>query len=521
MGRHGAGLGTGTKVTCFRWHSAPRAAITLCWSKKPATTARCACLQLTRCTIEERKFGEVHPGIRWGPFTLRIPFYHFGFEWPEAAQGFLVAGATGLALIPIMEGYFGVSYSVALCVVIVQSLLISNAPTLFGDPYCHGWITPSIVLVLAVIGGLYSELGIDPAKVDPSEAIPVIRTITALTLMCGLIFLVGGITGLGRLVVEHVPVPLKAGIIFGAAVESFRHELDPAVSWLYLAPKTCIAAVSICLILTFSQVVAQYRIRYRWVAILAGLGLIPGFVTAMVVGWRSGELSWSFDMTWNPKTWIEPMPFGEMWQQLSPFAVGFPTWDMFIVMLPTALIVYIIGFGDMVTGNELLREAEEARPDEKIDINPTRIHLNCGIRNTLQGLIAGPFPVSHGPLWTGVQVVVTERYKQGREGMDTLFGGISAYYFWGIPLLLFLKPITQLLRPTLPVALSITILLTGFACGYLAMMLPRNNVERGVAMVTGMVLALVGAWQALLVGLAMTVIMCGWPFLREPMTEEP
>ena len=420
-----------------------------------------------------------------------------------------------------MEGYFGVSYSVALCVVIVQSLLISNAPTLFGDPYCHGWITPSIVLVLAVIGGLYSELGIDPAKVDPSEAMPVIRTITALTLMCGLIFLVGGITGLGRLVVEHVPVPLKAGIIFGAAIESFNHEFDPAVSYLYDAPITCIVAVAICLILVFSVPVVRFRSRYRWLAVLAGLGLIPGFIAAMVVGWLSGELTWSFDMTLDPKTWIEPMPFGQMWNELSPFAVSFPTFQMYVDMLPWAFVVYMIGFGDMVTGNELLREAIAHRPDEKIDINPTRIHLNCGIRNTLQALIAGPFPVSHGPLWTGVQVVVIERYKQGREGMDTLFGGISAYYFWGIPLLLFLKPITQMLKPTLPVALSMTILLTGFACGYLAMMLPRNNVERGVAMVTGMVLALVGASQALLVGLAMTVIMCGWPFVREPMTEEP
>ena len=429
-------------------------------------------------------------------------------------QGFLVAGATGLSLIPILVDYFGVGYGVALCVVIVQSLLIANAPTVFGDPYCHGWITPSIPLVLAAIVGTYAALA---DTVSQSQAtLYVVQMITALTLLCASIFLIGGITGLGRLIVEKAPVPLKAGIIFGAAVSSFMHELDPEVSYLYRAPITCISAVSICLILMFSQPIAHFRTRYRWVGWLAGLGLIPGFVTAMVVGKLTGELQW------QPIQWgIEQPLFGTMWDQLSPFAIGFPTADMFIEMLPLAIVVYVIGFGDMVTGNELLREAHALRPDEKIDINPTRLHLNCGIRNAIQALVAGPFPVTHGPLWTGVQVVVTERYKQGRQGMDTIYGGISAYYFWGLPLLLFLKPITWLLYPTLPVALSLTILLTGFACGYLAMVLPRNNVERGVAMTTGMILALFGAWQALVIGLTMTVLMCGWPFAREGMTDEP
>mgnify|MGYP006908207032 CR=1 FL=1 len=471
--------------------------------------------QRPRCIIAvTREYGEVQPGIPWGPFTLRIPFYHFGFEWSEAVQGFLVAGATGLSLIPILEGQFGVGFGVALCVVIVQSILIANAPTAFGDPYCHGWITPAIPLVLAAIAATYTALGGTMSESDAT--LYVIRMITALTLTCSAIFLIGGITGLGRLIVEGVPVPLKAGIIFGAAVSSFMHELDPEISYLYRAPITCVSAVGICLVLMFSQPVAHFRNRFRIVGLLAGLGLIPGFVMAMVVGKLTGELQWG-TIEWG---WEQPQ-FGAMWDQLSPFAIGFPTTQMFMEMIPLAVVVYIIGFGDMVTGNELLREADELRPDEKIDINPTRLHLNCGIRNGLQALVAGPFPVSHGPLWTGVHVVVTERYKQGRAGMDSIYGGISAYYFWGIPLLLFLKPITGLLYPTLPVALSLTILLTGFACGYLAMVLPRNNVERGVAMTTGMILALFGAWQALAIGLVMTVVMCGWPFARDPMTDVP
>jgi len=34
-------------------------------------------------------------------------------------------------------------------------------------------------------------------------------------------------------------------------------------------------------------------------------------------------------------------------------------------------------------------------------------------------------------------------------------------------------------------------------------------------------LALFGAWQALAIGLVMTVVMCGWPFARTPLPEEP
>ena len=186
-----------------------------------------------------------------------------------------------------------------------------------------------------------------------------------------------------------------------------------------------------------------------------------------------------------------------------------------------SLIVYVLAFGDMITGNTLIQDAARFRPDEKIDINPTRTHLNMGIRNAIHGLIAGPFPTTHGCLWTGVQVVVTHRYKQGKEAMQTLFGGIGAYYLWGIPFLFFLKPVTSLLAPMLPVALFLTILLTGYACGYVAMAMVKNPVERGVMMATGTALALFGAWQAIAVGLIMTLTMIGpEAFMLEKTMEE-
>ena len=57
-----------------------------------------------------RSEGEVQPGIAWGPFVLRIPFVHARLEWPELIQGFLVAGATGLAIVPLFMSLFGMSF---------------------------------------------------------------------------------------------------------------------------------------------------------------------------------------------------------------------------------------------------------------------------------------------------------------------------------------------------------------------------------------------------------------------------
>jgi len=50
--------------------------------------------------ITKRKDGEVQPGLHWGPFTMRIPFIHIRLSLPDLLQGFAVAGATGLALVP-------------------------------------------------------------------------------------------------------------------------------------------------------------------------------------------------------------------------------------------------------------------------------------------------------------------------------------------------------------------------------------------------------------------------------------
>jgi hypothetical protein len=40
-------------------------------------------------------------GIKWGPFTLRIPFIHTKLLTAEFLQGLVISGATALAAAPI------------------------------------------------------------------------------------------------------------------------------------------------------------------------------------------------------------------------------------------------------------------------------------------------------------------------------------------------------------------------------------------------------------------------------------
>ena len=40
-------------------------------------------------------------GIKWGPFTLRIPFIHIKFRSGEFLQGLVISGATAFAAAPL------------------------------------------------------------------------------------------------------------------------------------------------------------------------------------------------------------------------------------------------------------------------------------------------------------------------------------------------------------------------------------------------------------------------------------
>jgi hypothetical protein len=197
-----------------------------------------------------------------------------------------------------------------------------------------------------------------------------------------------------------------------------------------------------------------------------------------------------------------------MWAKASPLVIGWPDLGMFISALPLAFITYILFFGDLVTGDAMIANAESMRPDEKLDVNNNRAHMATGIRNAVMGVIA-PFFGTQGVLWTGIQVIVLKRWVTGRDRMDSIYDGISAYYVYGFPVLFIVLPIVTLLQPLLPIALAVTLLLTGFACATLAMTYVTDSTERGAMVLTAMAFALFDPWTGLLAGLATILVVVG------------
>ena len=181
-------------------------------------------------------------------------------------------------------------------------------------------------------------------------------------------------------------------------------------------------------------------------------------------------------------------------------------------MLPLVIIGYLLLFGDFVTGIEILKDGQKSRPDEPINIDINRAHNSVGIRNLL-GSIVNPFFPTQGALWTGVHVVIVERWKQGNDVMRSLFDGIGSYYVMGIPLLFFALPFITFMKPLMILALGVTLVLTGLACSYVAMSLVKRNSEIAISIVTALFVAfgeykgVAAPWIGILVGLIMSLLL--------------
>jgi hypothetical protein len=471
----------------------------------------------------QRKDGEMHPGIPWGPFTFRIPFYHTRVEWPEFWQGIFVAGATGLGLVPLLVGFFGLSFEQAIAVVFIQTVLLSSAPIVFGEPYAPGWVTPALPLILATILPFVAMHGPEAG----------FQFMTAMSINFALLVIVLGVTGLGGRLIAWLPSALKGGIVMGAAIAALYRVFIVEDGLFYQAPFAMATAIGLCLILTFSLPLMTLKRNRKWLAYIAGLGLLPGFFIAGVVGPIMGEWAWQaggmtigwagaegfteerlFAVQWG----ILLPPFIETFHAVSPFAIGWPSLQMFIDGIPLALMTYVILFGDLITGTEILKAARKARPDEKLSIDLNRTHVSIGIRNALMALFAPFFP-TQGTLWTGVQVIIVQKWVQGRDKMDSLFSGITSYYVFGIPLLYMALPLLTLLEPLMAVALALTLVLTAFACAYVAMGMQRTNIERGTVVLIGFCIAIFDSpWVGMAIAIVATLALIG---IKDPLPPEP
>ena len=434
-------------------------------------------------SVYKRKEGEEQPYWPLGPLKIRLPFIHFKLEKAEFIQA-LFLFVVSLAMIPLLEKYLGLPYEVALAYVIICGIGFM-LPSLLGVPFVPGWITPAIPVVVLFL-----------AQFEPGPE--AIQALVALQLLVTAIFFILGVTRLGSVLVNIVPNSLKAGILMGAGIAAIMGEIQTG-GRLMETPVSIIIGATFCAYMLFSLSFKNLRLKSKLINALSNYGIVPGIVLAMVIGWIIKEYPLP-----EIEIGITTPAFTEMWYYL-PFTVGFPAPEVFLMAIPTAIIAYIIAFGDIVVGNTLLRSAATQRPDEFIDISIDRIHLVTGLRNLLHSFFA-PYPGLAGPIFTAVTATVAERYKYGRKAMDSIHSGAGTFWIAGF-LALFILPLVTLFKPVLPIGLSLTLIITGYLCISVGMEQVNKSTERGVAGIMAIVLAMHGAAYGLATGIILYLII--------------
>ncbi len=429
--------------------------------------------------LTKRNHGDEHPYWPAGPFKIRLPIIHYRWELAETIQG-MVMFVVGMAMIPLLQKYLGLPYDVALAYVVVCGIGFM-LPNLLGVPFVPGWITPAIPVVLLFVG-----------QFEPGPE--AIKSLVALQLMVTAIFLFMGVTRLGSKLINTIPDSIKAGILLGAGIAAITGEISEG-GRAYNTPISLGIGGLVTAFVLFSLSFRDWVEEHRWAKTIAGYGMVPGMLIAMAIGWGVGEYKLP-----EVEMGISTPNFTAIWDYL-PFSIGMPGIDLMIAAIPTAIIAYIIAFGDIIVGQSLLSRVDHLRPDEKIEVNVDRVHLITGLRNLMHSFFA-PYPGLAGPLFTGVMATIAERYRYGRGAMDTIYSGAGVFWIVGF-IALFMLPLITLFKPVLPIALSITLLITGYLCVAVAVEQIDNATSMGVAGLMGVVLAVHGAAWGLGTGLVL------------------
>tara|TARA_B110000305_G_scaffold242163_1_gene320606 strand:- start:9380 stop:10633 length:1254 start_codon:yes stop_codon:yes gene_type:complete len=408
-------------------------------------------------------------GFKWLIFTAYFPFIHMRIEWSLLLQGLVISLSTGLALIPILTSFFGLTFEEAVTIAMIHMLLVTSNTLIFGVPFAAGWITPALPLVLALVINDYNT---------PVERF---QMMTALSLDFGVLMFLMAMTGLGQRLSGLLPMGVKAGIILGASFSAFKAIFYDDISNFKAMPVSYITAIMVCLIIMCLPNLKKFKFFPQSLITIASFGLLPAFVMVGVFGGLSGEII--FDIK---NGFLNP-PMADLMKKVSPFSIGFPPLEYYIKGIPLALVTYLILFSDLITGKSLIEDNQKYRPDDPIDINFSRIHYAISIRNFIMALFAPFFP-TQGVLWSGAQVIIVGRWAQGKEKLESLMSGISAFYYYGIPVVFLILPLITFLKPFMPIALMLTLLLTSIACCKLALKMVSLNGDRFTMLVVAILL---------------------------------
>lgn len=445
--------------------------------------------------VYKREFGQVQPYIPFGPFQIRLPFIHYRFEVADYIQGLLMC-AVCLGIIPILQEYLGMPFEVAITIVILNGFFYLWHSHL-GDPVVPGWITPAIPLLLLWL------------KTFP-EGVARMHALIAFEMELGLLALFLGVTGLAKKFVDIVPDALKSGILLGAGIAAVRLVFEKGGRFDSY-PWTITIAIGIGFYILFSNHFKTLRTKNVILKYISDLGLMPSLVIAIIIAPLLGELPWP------TISWTVTIPqFYTLFTEWTPFSarIGWPAFSLFADAAPLVVAVYIVLFGELIQAEALIDEAREFRHgDENVHYDANRNNMICGIRNIGMSML-GPDLSMCGPLWAAMQVVTCERYKHGREAMDSLFGGVASFR-WGTFTGYFVGPIVTLVKPILPIALSLTMLVQGYVAVRVGILKARTFNDLGVAGIVGAVLISRGAGYAFAVGIVLCFLIYGTDFFRD------
>lgn len=438
---------------------------------------------------KSRREGEAAPFIPLGPFQLRLPFIHYRFEWPDYFQGLLMC-AVDLAAIPLLTQLLGMPFEVALAIVMLNGLfyLLHH---LLGDPCVPGWITPAIPLIMAYC----QQFPEGPERV---------HSLIAFQMTLGILSLFLGITGLAGRIVRLIPPAIKSGIIIGAGLAAII-SIFKVGGRFESFPWSISIAVGIAFYLLYSKHFAVLQQRIPAFGLIGKLGIFPIILLAVVVAPLFGEAPWP-TIKWG----FSAPDFQTLWREYTVFGIGFPPAAMYLTAIPTVLATYIVLFGDILQNRALVADGQAYRPDEKVEYVSGRAHLIFGGRNAAMSII-GPDVTMCGPIWSAMQVVMIERWKKGRQAMDSFFGGVGSFR-WGTNTGLLLMPIVSLVEPILGVALALTLLIQGYVNMKIGVLEARSGKDLGIAGVVAAILSIKGAGWAFAAGILMCALIYGKDF---------
>lgn len=327
------------------------------------------------------------------------------------------------------------------------------------------------------------------------------QALIALQLLVALLFIVMGLTGIAGRLLSIVPESIKSGILLGAGFAAVMGEFNVGKRFTN-TPWTIGIGGVIAYFFLFSAKFKIMRSKSNFWDKVGGFGMLPAILIAVIVGPIVGEYA-------IPKVDFWPLikipDIAGIIKLTSPFSVGWPSLNVIMRAAPMAIVVYIIAFGDFVTSEALLHQADVARPDEKIVFNANRSNLISGIRNLIEGLFCA-YPPLAGPLWAAVTASVAERYKEGPDKMESIFSGVGSFR-WTTFIAVALVPIVTFVQPILPAALSLTLLVQGFVCVRLGISLVNKDIDRGIAGVMGAVIASRGAAWGLAIGVLLYLLL--------------